>query len=99
MTIRHLALIAVLVLPLSACQTETQTEVGPTGDVHRETEVGLTPGTAAAIDDAGDGIQAGIDTAGAAVRRGGRAVLDGAERVGDRIEDGVTAGDSAGRNR
>ncbi len=80
---------------LSGCQTETQTEVESDGDVDRDTEIGLTPGAETTLDNAGSNMEAGLDSAGAAVRAGGKAVIDGANAVGDAVDSNVDLGDNA----
>ena len=91
-----LGAVALVSVPaLSGCQTETQTEVESDGDVDRDTEIGLTPGAENALDNAGSNMEAGLDSAGAAVRAGGAAVVDGAEAVGDAVDSNVDLGDNA----
>lgn len=84
---------------LSGCETETQTEIESDGQTDTDTELGIDDGVEAEAAETGNEIEAGLDSAGAAIREGAvdgvNAVEDGAAAVGDAVDSNVDLGDNA----
>lgn len=75
-------------LVLTACQTETQTEVESDGEVDVDRELGVD-------EDVETETEAAFDSAGATFDNVGDEIQEGADAIGDAVDENVDLGENA----